>query len=318
MKTAFFFPGYGSQSVGFGKELYDEYRIVQEYLEEASHCLSINMGQLCFASSTADINRITAAYPVVTTMSVALSRLVGSMGIKADLMCGYDQGVWAALCASGSMTFPDVLYVVNKIADRYQAYIDQGDFRIVEIQGIEKAELAAVGASVSRGHHIVAMAYELDTNTYGVSGQTPYIVQLQATLTGNGYKIKERPVGHGLHSPLMHEVVESVMPYLVKVDCHKSEVAILDPITYRAVKSKKILEHCMQSLETMVSLPKTLAVLSTYDTIILMGSDEKTQSLLLHYYPDKKVFQVATKKDIEELTMFYSANGILTKEDAHD
>ena len=42
MKIALLFPGYGSQFVGMGKELYDEYRIVQEYFEEASNCLNNN------------------------------------------------------------------------------------------------------------------------------------------------------------------------------------------------------------------------------------------------------------------------------------
>ena len=48
MKIALLFPGYGSQFVGMGKELYDEYRIVQEYFEEASHVLNINFVKLMF------------------------------------------------------------------------------------------------------------------------------------------------------------------------------------------------------------------------------------------------------------------------------
>ena len=58
MKIALLFPGYGSQFVGMGKELYDEYRIVQEYFEEASHVLNNNFVKLCFVSSDVEISKL--------------------------------------------------------------------------------------------------------------------------------------------------------------------------------------------------------------------------------------------------------------------
>ena len=62
MKCALIFPGYSSQYVGMGKELYDEYRIVQEYFEEASNCSNINFVKLCFASSDIELAKLTNAY----------------------------------------------------------------------------------------------------------------------------------------------------------------------------------------------------------------------------------------------------------------
>ena len=62
MKIALLFPGYGSQFVGMGKELYDEYRIVQEYFEEASHVLNNNFVKLCFASSDVELSKMVNAY----------------------------------------------------------------------------------------------------------------------------------------------------------------------------------------------------------------------------------------------------------------
>ena len=58
MKIMMLFPDYGKQFVGMGKDLYDTSRIVQEYFEEASHCLDENFVKLCFASSEQEIKKM--------------------------------------------------------------------------------------------------------------------------------------------------------------------------------------------------------------------------------------------------------------------
>ena len=75
MKMGILFPGYGSQFVGMGKELYDASRIMQENFEEASICLNNNFVKLCFASSDAELSKIEHAYPALflTSFSIAES-----------------------------------------------------------------------------------------------------------------------------------------------------------------------------------------------------------------------------------------------------
>src|SRR5579859_6426456 len=97
MKIATLFPGYGSQYVGMGKELYDESRIMQEYFEEASNCLNINFVKLCFASSDAEISRIDNALLTNFLVGSALFALLKDLGFKTDVLVGHNAGEYAAI-----------------------------------------------------------------------------------------------------------------------------------------------------------------------------------------------------------------------------
>src|SRR5437870_3091921 len=107
MKIAMIFPGYGAQFVGMGKELYDESRVIQEYFEEAYNCSNLNFIRLCFASSDSELSQISNAYTSIFLLSCSLSELLKENNIKPDLVAGYGIGYFAAIFASGAITFPD-------------------------------------------------------------------------------------------------------------------------------------------------------------------------------------------------------------------
>src|SRR5437016_3408870 len=103
MKIGMLFPGYGSQFVGMGKELYDNSRIIQEYYEEASNCLNVNFVKLCFASSDAELSKLTSAYPALFLASTATAAFIKEIGINIDLIAGHGLGEYSALCTAGGL-----------------------------------------------------------------------------------------------------------------------------------------------------------------------------------------------------------------------
>src|SRR5438477_11718929 len=109
MKTALLFPGYGSQFVGMGKELYDEYRIVQEYFEEASNCSNVNFVKLCFASSDVELGKLAHAYMSLFLIGSCVSAVLKEQGIIPDVVAGYNNGEITSLFAGGCFSLPDGL-----------------------------------------------------------------------------------------------------------------------------------------------------------------------------------------------------------------
>src|SRR5262245_26836049 len=122
MKIALLFPGYGSQFVGMGKELYDEYRIVQEYFEEASNCLNVNFVKLCFASSDVELGKMVNAYTSLFLIGASVYAVLKESGIEVDIVAGYNNGENAALFAAHCFSLPDGLYLLNKFCSFYQEF----------------------------------------------------------------------------------------------------------------------------------------------------------------------------------------------------
>ena len=116
MKVGMLFPGFGSQFVGMGKEIYDNSRIVQEYFEEASNCANINFVKLCFASSDAELALISNAYLALFLTTVSTAAAVKEIGFEMDIVAGYGVGEIAAICATKGLSFPDGIYLLTKIS----------------------------------------------------------------------------------------------------------------------------------------------------------------------------------------------------------
>src|SRR3990170_5846802 len=141
MKIALLFPGYGSQFVGMGKELYDEYRIVQEYFEEASNCLNTNFVKLCFASSDVELGKMGNAYTSLFLVGSATYAVLKEHGIEPDVVAGYNNGESAALFAAGCFSLPDGLYLLNKFCSFYQEIVDEMEVDVLHVTGIATAQL---------------------------------------------------------------------------------------------------------------------------------------------------------------------------------
>src|SRR3972149_12159401 len=101
-KTAFIFPGQGSQAIGMGKSLYEAYPIAVEVFKEAGDILGIDMASLCFNGPEAELNRTENTQPAILTARVgALRVLNGEYKIIPSFVAGHSLGEYTALVCGG-------------------------------------------------------------------------------------------------------------------------------------------------------------------------------------------------------------------------
>lgn len=300
MKIALLFPGYGSQYVGMGKELYDEYRIVQEYFEEAAHVLNTNFVKLCFASSDIELSKLVNAYTSLFLIGSAIYALLKEHGIEPDVVAGYNNGETTALFAASGFSFPDGLYLLNKFCSFYQELIDEMDIDSMMVTGISTAELEKACKQINNDLDKVFIAIYNNQNQHIVAGNRDQLEQLQtmfeqATIEYSGAEV-------GLHSILMNGVVDSFKNFLEKVDFKDLKIPLISGIDGTIISSSTdIKERFIRNINSPLQWYRVMKALKDYDCIIIAGPGDDLLEMVKEQYPEKIIVTVIKKEDIELL-----------------
>lgn len=148
MRISFIFPGQGSQYIGMGQEMHDNFRVARDTFEEADEILGFNLSRMCFDGPD-DILKLTFnAQPAILTVSVACMRVLKERGLHPFAVAGHSLGEYSALVAAESIAFTEAVQLVHKRGKLMQdcAPSQSG---MVAVLGLEKELVikACLGAS---------------------------------------------------------------------------------------------------------------------------------------------------------------------------
>ena len=147
---AYIFPGQGSQAVGMGKDLYDNFAASREVFEEADDALGFSLSEMCFSGTVEDLALTANTQPTILTTSVAAFRAMESEGFaQPDFVAGHSLGEYSALVAAGAINFSDAVQTVRKRGSYMQEAVPVGVGAMAAILGLplETIEVACEEAS---------------------------------------------------------------------------------------------------------------------------------------------------------------------------
>jgi [acyl-carrier-protein] S-malonyltransferase len=200
---AFLFPGQGSQAIGMGKELAEQYPIARETFEEADEALGHKLSQLCFVGPEDQLRLTEITQPAILTASVAAWRVVNENGFKPGFVAGHSLGEYSAHVAAGTLSFVDAVRTVRHRGKYMQEAVPIGVGTMAAILGMEFEKVAEVCRDASQGE-VCEPANINSPEQIVISGHTAAVERATKLADDRGAKrAKVLPVSAPFHCSLM-------------------------------------------------------------------------------------------------------------------
>ncbi|ENW99347.1 malonyl CoA-acyl carrier protein transacylase [Acinetobacter modestus] len=209
-KTAFVFPGQGSQKVGMLAELAEQFSVVRDTFAEASAALGFDLWQI--AQSGEGLDQTENTQPVLLTASIALWRVWLELGgIAPKYLAGHSLGEYSALVAAEAMTLADAVKLVHLRGKLMQSAVPQGTGAMAAILGLADKKVIElcqkVNASAAGQGSVEAANYNAQGQVV-IAGSTALVQQVMAEAKEQSGKAIALPVSVPSHCTLMKPAAE--------------------------------------------------------------------------------------------------------------
>lgn len=151
MKIGFLFPGQGAQSIGMGKNLYDEYEEYRNVYKKVEEITSVKVADITFNSSEEILGQTKNTQICILTMSLAILELLKKENFEVIASSGLSLGEYSALINSEAISFEDGVKIVKTRGDLMQSLCPEGDWSMAAILGLDEETVTNVCNEISNG-----------------------------------------------------------------------------------------------------------------------------------------------------------------------
>lgn len=252
MKTAFLFPGQGSQYVGMGRSLWERFACAREVFEAASEELDFDVRKLCFEGPEHLLQSTRYTQPCVFVVSMAAyAALRETWEEPAFRVAGHSLGEYAALVAAGALTFGEGLRAVRERARLMEEASRAAKGGMSALLGLDRADVEEICAQAAEGDVLVPANYNAPGQIV-VSGTVQALERAEGLARARGAKTIRLPVSAAFHTELMSPAARTFSGILESISFRDPDPAWVSNVTASDVRSA---EACRDLLAAQITRP---------------------------------------------------------------
>jgi [acyl-carrier-protein] S-malonyltransferase len=225
---AFLFPGQGSQYVGMGKQLCEQFPQAKKIFAEAEDALGFSLSRLCFSGPEADLKLTENTQPAILTVSVAALRVLEAESpLRPAWVAGHSLGEYSALVAVGALRFADAVKVVRERGRLMQQAVPAGEGAMAVILGLEMDQVQALCADAAQGE-VVSPANYNGGGQIVIAGAKSAVARAMALAKERGAKrALDLPVSAPFHCELMRPAAQALQSVLNEISIEPFSVGVV-------------------------------------------------------------------------------------------
>jgi [acyl-carrier-protein] S-malonyltransferase len=299
-KIAFIFPGQGSQFVGMGKDLYENYGSAKKVFDTADEVLGKSVTKLCFEGPEDVLKQTINTQPAIVTMSIAaLEAFKSKLNITPHFTAGHSLGEYCAMFASGVMDLKTTFKAIQKRADLMS-----------EVKG------GMMAAVLNAPEGSVEFALK-EASKEGYIDIANYNSPVQVVLTGDEKAIQKAgeillekgarrfvplAVSGAFHSKYVENAGKEFEGFVKHIDINDASIPVITNVdAQETVKSADFMEKMPKQMYSSVHWTQTIQkmVQNGVNTFIEIGPGKVLAGLNKKIAPEAKVYNIYDKESLE-------------------
>ena len=303
------FPGQGSQTIGMGKDFFENYDLVKDLFKQADESLGISLSKIILEGPKDKLDLTINTQPAIFLISYSIFQVMKKIfNINLDnakFFAGHSLGEYSALCAANYLSFSETIKLLKIRGDAMQNAVPEGEGGMLAILG-SKVEIVENLLNENKNNFIAQIANDNSEGQIVLSGKNNDIEKLIQVLKSKNIKNIKLPVSAPFHCQLMNSATEIMRNEIQKLNFQESKNKLISNVTAKEISSKEELKMLLiKQIENRVRWRESVVhmINNGVNHFIEIGPGKVLTGLIKRIDKNVKTNTINSDSDIKDLKL---------------